>query len=76
MILETVRVVNPSSGDGMLINIQDFDASIHKLFKPIPNAIKSVSVDVVMMDMPEAETTSAQEEYVSATKKGRPFSKK
>lgn len=76
MILETVRVVNPSSNDGMLINAQDFDASIHKLFKPIPDTIKSMPVDVVMTDIPETETTSVQEEYVSASKKGRPFSKK
>ena len=60
MILETVRVVNPSSDTGMLINAIDFDPSIHALYNPAPK--KKVEI-------------SAEEDVVEVPKKGRPVSK-
>ena len=59
MILETVRVVNPSSDTGMLINAIDFDPAIHVLFDSVPP--KTVAAE-------EKE----EEDVAAPIRKGRP----
>ena len=74
MILETVRVVNPNSDNGMIINATDFDPKIHTMFeKPIAQA----KIDVIPDEsLPvEPDTVAPEKEVVLETKKGRPFSK-
>lgn len=72
MILETVRVINPSGEGYMLINATDFDPSTHQLFKEIPAKIKAIPDEPLPE---EPETVAPDEEVVSETKRGRPFSK-
>ena len=67
MILETVRVLNPSGDGHMIINAKDFDPSVHKTIKEKTTMVK------VVPDVPiPAETTPEIEKVVDAPKKGRP----
>ena len=70
MILETVRVINPSGIGTMLINAKDFDPSIHEFPKEKATMVK-IAQDAPIPD--EADPKS--EKTVDAPKKGRPFSK-
>jgi hypothetical protein len=72
MILETVRVLNPSGDGHMLINAIDFDPSVHKTIK------EKTTTDKVVPDIPEAIKPKAvvvEEKSVEAPKKGRPPTK-
>ena len=71
MILETVRVINPSGIGTMLINAKDFDPSIHELFKEKSTMVK-IAPDVYAPD----ETDSKNEKTVDVPKKGRPSIRK
>lgn len=73
MILETVRVVNPSSDTGMIINASDFDSSIHTLFEKHTARTK---VDAIPDGSLSTEEVATDEEAIEAPKKGRPSSSK
>ena len=69
MILETVRVLNPSGIGTMLINAKDFDPLIHELPK---TTVVKIAPDVYAPD----ETDSKNEKTVDVPKKGRPSIRK
>ena len=69
MILETVRVLNPSGIGTMLINAKDFDPSIHEFPK---TTMVKIAPDVYAPD----ETDSKNEKTVDVPKKGRPSIRK
>ena len=69
MILETVRVLNPSGIGTMLINAKDFDPSIHEFPK---TTMVKLATDVPV----PAETDPKSEKTVDAPKKGRPSIRK
>ena len=71
MILETVRVLNPSGIGTMLINAKDFDPSIHELPKEKATMVK-IAPDISVPD----ETDPKSEKTVDAPKKGRPSLRK
>jgi hypothetical protein len=72
MILETVRVLNPSGDGHMIINAKDFDPSVHKTIKEKTTMVKATQ-EVHETIKPEA--VAVEEKTVEAPKKGRPPTK-